>query len=73
MSTVVTDLSAGAAGLLAGLLWAPIGIAAVVGVIAYFALAIAAHIRAHDVEDLPTPLVIELLAIAALALRLATL
>ena len=66
-------LLAGAAGLLAGLLWAPIGLAAAVGLIAYFVLAVAAHVRAHDVENLPTPLVIELLAIAALALRLATL
>jgi DoxX-like family len=55
---------------LAGLLWAPIGIAATVGVIAYFVLAIAAHIRAHDIENLPTPLVIELLAVTALVLRL---
>jgi DoxX-like family len=63
-------LLAGAAGLLAGLLWAPIGTAATVGVIAYFVLAIAAHIRAHDIENLPTPLVIELLAVTALVLRL---
>ena len=66
-------LLAGAAGLLAGLLWAPIGIAAAAGVTAYFVLAIAAHIRAHDSENLPTPLVIELLAVTALALRVATL
>jgi hypothetical protein len=62
----------GAAGLLAGLLWAPIGIAAATGVIAYFVLAVAAHIRADDVENLPTPAIIELLAVAALALRLVT-
>jgi DoxX-like family len=65
-------LLAGAAGLVAGLLWAPIGIAAAVGVTAYFALAIAAHIRARDIDNLPTPLVIELLAATALVLQLAT-
>jgi hypothetical protein len=65
-------LLAGALGLLAGLLWAPVGIAAAIGVIAYFVLAVAAHIRADDLENLPTPAVIELLAVAALALRLAT-
>jgi hypothetical protein len=66
-------LLAGAAGLLAGLLWAPIGVTAAIGLIAYFVLAIVAHIRAHDVENLPTPLVIELLAVATLVLRLASL
>ena len=65
-------LLAGAAGLLLGLAWAPLGIAAAIGLIAYFVLAIAAHIRADDLTNLPTPAVIELLALAALALRLAT-
>jgi hypothetical protein len=46
--------------------------AAYYGLIAYFVLAIAAHIRADDLENLATPAVIELLAVAALVLRLAT-
>jgi hypothetical protein len=65
-------LMAGAAGLVVGLVWAPIGIAAAIGVIVYFALALGAHVRADDLANLPTPAVIELLAVAALALRLAT-
>jgi DoxX-like family len=65
-------LLAGASGLLVGLFWAPIGIAAAVGVIAYFGLAVAAHVRADDLGNLPTPAVIELLAIVALVLGLAT-
>lgn len=65
-------LLAGAVGLVAGLAWAPIGIAAAVGVIVYFALAVAAHVRAHDLGNVATPVVIELLAVAALVLRLAT-
>jgi hypothetical protein len=65
-------LLAGAGSLLVGLLWAPIGVAAAIGLIAYFVLAMAAHIRFHDLENLPTPAVIELLAVAALVLRLAT-
>lgn len=65
-------LLAGAAGLLVGLAWAPIGIAAAVGVVVYFVLALAAHVRADDVENLPTPAVIELLAVAALLLRSAS-
>ena len=66
-------LLAGAAGLVLGLFWAPIGVAAAVGVIAYFTVAIAFHIRADDAKNLPAPLVIALIAMAALVLRLATL
>jgi hypothetical protein len=66
-------LLTGAAGLVAGLFWAPIGVAASLGVVAYFLLAIAAHVRAGDTENLPTPAVIELVAVAALVLRVATL
>lgn len=66
-------LLAGAAGLILGLLWAPIGVAAAIGVVIYFAVAIAFHIRADDASNLPTPIVIALLAAAALALRLAAL
>jgi hypothetical protein len=65
-------LLAGAAGLVAGIFWAPIGLAAAAGVVLYFLLAIAAHLRARDQAHLPTPMVIELAAVAALALRLAS-
>jgi hypothetical protein len=66
-------LLAGAAGLILGLFWGPIGVAAAVGVVCYFLVAIASHIRANDEGHLPTPVVIEAIAVAALALRLATL
>jgi hypothetical protein len=66
-------LLAGAAGLLLGLWWAPIGIAAAVGVVCYFVVAIGFHIRAHDARGIPTPLALALLGAAALALRTATL
>jgi hypothetical protein len=66
-------LLAGAAGLILGLLWAPIGVAAAVGVVCYFAGAVAAHLRAGDAEHLPTPLALAVIAAVALALRLATL
>jgi hypothetical protein len=65
-------LLCGAAGLIAGLFFAPIGVAAAIGVVCYFVLAVAAHIRADDAENLPTPVVLELLAVAALILRLAS-
>jgi hypothetical protein len=66
-------LLAGAAGLVLGLFWAPVGIAAGIGVVCYFVLAVAAHIRHHDQQHVATPLVIEVLAVIALALRVASL
>lgn len=66
-------LLAGAAGLAAGLLWAPIGVAAAAGVVLYFILAVAAHVRADDTEHLPTPLAILVLGAAALVLRVVSL
>lgn len=66
-------LLAGAAGLLLGLLWAPIGIAAAAGVICYFVVAVAFHIRADDARNLPTPLTLAVTAAVVLVLQLATL
>jgi DoxX-like family len=60
----------GAAGLLLGLAWAPIGIAAAAGVVVYFVLAIVAHVRHDDAGNLPTPVAIEVMALAALALQI---
>ena len=64
-------LLAAAAGLLAGIVWSPIGIAAAAGVVVYFAVAIGAHVLTGDAAHLPTPVTLELLALATLALRLA--
>jgi hypothetical protein len=65
-------LLAGAAGLVLGLFWAPVGIAAAIGLVCYFIVAVSFHIRANDTRNLPTPLVIALVAAAVLVLRLAT-
>jgi DoxX-like family len=61
-------LLAGAAGLLLGLVWAPIGIAAAAGVLCYFVGAVVVHVRAGDAKHLPTPLVYLTLAVAVLVL-----
>ena len=66
-------LFAGAAGLLAGLIWAPIGIAAGVATAVYFLVAVGFHIRAGDTANLPTPLALAIMAGGATALQLATL
>ena len=54
-------LLAGASGLIAGLLWPPIGVAAGIGLVVYFLLAIAAHVRANNAKNLVAPVVMELL------------
>jgi uncharacterized membrane protein YphA (DoxX/SURF4 family) len=62
---------AGGVGLLIGLKLAPLGIAAAVGLIAYFAGAIATHVKAKD-NNVAPPLVLMLISVAALVLRIAS-
>ncbi|MFG2085025.1 MULTISPECIES: DoxX family protein [unclassified Spirillospora] len=62
-------LVAGAAGLSAGLVWPPIGIAAAACLGAYFVLALVAHARHHDLRHAGTPALMLLLAVACLVLR----
>ena len=63
-------LIAGAAGLVLGLWWQPLSVAAASGLVAYFVLAVAAHVRYHDLRPLPAPLVFLALSAAALARNL---
>jgi hypothetical protein len=72
LDLLAATLLAGAAGLLVGLAWAPLGIAVAVAVAVYFLVAIAAHLRSDDLEHLPTPIVMEALAVAAAVLRVAS-
>jgi hypothetical protein len=44
--------------------------AAAVGLVAYFLLAVGAHVRHRDLRPLPTPVVFLALSVAALVLRL---
>jgi len=62
---------AGAIGLLIGLAVARLGIAAAIGLVAYFVGAVIAHVRVKD-KNLAPPAVLGLLAVAALVLRIAT-
>jgi hypothetical protein len=52
-----------------GLWYAPLGIAAAIGLTLYFLGAVGAHLRKRDFKGLPTPLVILIFAAAALFLR----
>jgi hypothetical protein len=62
---------AGAAGLLIGLKVAGLGIAAAIGLIAYFSGAVITHLRVKDKQFVP-PAILALLAVAALVLRIAS-
>jgi hypothetical protein len=61
---------AGAAGLLIGLAWPPLGMAAGTGLVVYFLGAIVAHLRVGDLEGIGTPAVPFALAIACLVMRI---
>jgi hypothetical protein len=65
---------AGAGGLLIGLAWAPLGIAAAIGVILYFIGALIGHVRVRDTGagSITPPAVLLLIAVAALLLRVST-
>lgn len=65
-------LLAGATGLLLGLWWAPLGVAAAAGVVGYFLVAIAFHVRSGDTANVRTPIVLAALAALDLVLRIFT-
>ena len=72
LNLLAITLLAGAAGLLLGLVWKPIGIAAGVALAIYFLVAISAHIRSRDQAHIATPIAIEILAVAATVVRIAS-
>jgi len=72
LNILALALLAGVVGLLGGLAWAPLGVAAAGCLVGYFVLAIVAHLRHNDATNLPTPLVLAILAAATLALRIAS-
>lgn len=63
---------AGAIGLVVGLFWWPIGVAAAVGVTLYFLGAVIAHLRVKDTKGVGPAAFLTVVAIAALVLRLLT-
>lgn len=59
---------AGAVGLLVGIGWRPLGVAAAVGVVLYFIGAVLAHLRARDTAGAPVPAGVLVLSVVALVL-----
>jgi uncharacterized membrane protein YphA (DoxX/SURF4 family) len=64
---------AGAIGLVIGIFYAPLGIAAAIGVVLYFVGAIIAHIRSNDVKGISGPAPVLVFAAATLVLRVVSL
>lgn len=56
-------LLAAAGGLLLGLRWSPIGIAAAGGLAVYLGIAVVCHIRHRDAAHMSTPLTLALVAV----------
>ena len=63
---------AGTVGLLIGIWWRPLGIAAAIGVILYFIGALVFHIRAKDGKGTPAPAALLVAGVVALALGIAS-
>jgi hypothetical protein len=63
---------AGALGLLVGIVWPPVGIAAAVGLVIYFVGAVVSHLRVGDVKGLGPAVFMLFVVSAALVLRFAT-
>ena len=65
---LATVLFVGAAGLLTGFAWSPIGVAAAAGLVCYFVLAVIAHATHDDLAHAMTPTVLLGLAVGSLVL-----
>ncbi|MEU1347668.1 DoxX family protein [Streptomyces sp. NPDC005786] len=63
---------AGALGLLVGIAYRPLGVAAAIGVVLYFLGAVITHLRAGDKKGVGAPAVIMLVSVAPLVLGIAT-
>lgn len=63
---------AGAVGVLIGLAFAPLGIAASGGLIAYFIGAVISHLRVRDIKNAAMPVAPLALAVAVFVLRITT-
>jgi len=61
---------AGAVGLVLGIWWPPLGVAAAIGLVIYFAGAVVSHLRVGDVKGIGPAAFLLTMSAAALALRI---
>jgi hypothetical protein len=63
---------AGALGLVAGIWWPALGVAAAIGLVIYFVGAIVSHLRVGDIKGIGSAVFMLVLAAGALAVRVLT-
>jgi hypothetical protein len=63
---------AGALGLVAGIWWPALGVAAAIGLVLYFVGAIVSHLRVGDIKGIGSAVFMLVLAAGALAVRVLT-
>ena len=63
---------AGALGLVAGIWWPALGVAAAIGLVIYFVGAIVSHLRVGDIKGIGSAIFMLVLAAGALAVRVLT-
>jgi uncharacterized membrane protein YphA (DoxX/SURF4 family) len=63
---------AGGLGLIVGILWPGVGVAAGIGLVVYFVAAVVSHLRVSDIKGIGPPAFMMVLAAGALALRILT-
>ncbi|MGJ7416013.1 DoxX family protein [Streptomyces cinereoruber] len=73
MAFLIGAQVAGAAGVIAGLRWGPVGIAAAIGLTLYFAGAVAFHLRVGDRKGASPAVALAMASVALIVLRAATL
>ncbi|MFI9123016.1 DoxX family protein [Streptomyces bikiniensis] len=73
MAFLIGAQTAGAAGVIAGLWWGPVGIAAAIGLTLYFTGAVAFHLRVGDRKGASPAVVLTLVSVVLVVLRAATL
>lgn len=64
---------AGGAGLLIGIAWPPLGVAAAVGLVIYFVGAVVSHMRVRDFKGIGAPILPLVLSVATLVVRILSL
>ncbi|WP_035859114.1 DoxX family protein [Kitasatospora cheerisanensis] len=73
MAFLIGAQIAGAAGVIAGLWWEPVGIAAAIGLTLYFAGAVAFHLRVGDNKGATPAALLTIASVALIVLHAATL
>ena len=71
-SLLATCEIAGAVGLVAGIWWWPLGVAAAIGLLLYFFGAVLSHLRVRDIKGIGPAASLLTLSVGALCLRLLT-